>query len=205
MDFGLARPHNCITQCLEINLLCCSVAKLCLTLCNPMDCSMPRLPVLHYLRVCSNSCPLSQLLSNHFILCHPLLLPSIFPSITIFSTESALCIRWPKYCSCGFSISPSNEYSRLISFWIDWFDVLAVQETLKTLLHNSRASTTPRSAFFVVQLSHLFMTTGKTTAVSIWTFVGKVLSLLMHCLGLSLLSSQGASAFEFHGGSHHLQ
>ena len=125
----------------------------------------------------------SVMLSNHFILCHPLLLlPSIFPSITIFSIESALCIRWPKNCSFSFSISPSNEYSRLISFWIDWFDLLAVQETLKTLLHNSRASAIPRSALFVVQLSHLSMTTGKTIAVTIWTFVGKVLSLLFNVL-----------------------
>ena len=104
--------------------------------------------------------------SNHLILCHPLLLPSIFPSIRVFLNESVLHIRWPKYCS--FSSSPSNEYSALISFRIDWLDLLAVQETLKSLLqhHNSKASILQPSAFFIIQLSHPYMTTGKTIALN---------------------------------------
>ena len=103
--------------------------------------------------------------SNHLILCCPLLLPrSIFPSIRVFSSQSALCIRWPKYWSSSFSISPSNEYSGLVSFRMDWLDLLAVQATLKSLYHSSKASILPGSAFFMVQLSHPYMTTGKTTA-----------------------------------------
>ena len=119
--------------------------------------------------------------SNHLLLCHPLLLlPSILPSIRVFSDESALCIRWPKYWSFSFSISPSNEHSGLISFRMDWLDLLAVQETLKSLLqhHSSKASVLQCSAFFMVQLSHPYMTTGKTIALTRWTFVGKVMSLL---------------------------
>ena len=110
--------------------------------------------------------------SNHFILCHPLLLlPSIFPSIRVFSNESVLCIRWPEYWSFSFSISPSNEYSGLISFRMDWLDLLAVQGTLKSLLHHhsSKASILRRSAFFIVQLSHSYMTTGKTIVLTRWT------------------------------------
>ena len=112
--------------------------------------------------------------SNHLILCHPLLpSPSICPSIRVYSNEWALCIRWPKYWSFSFSISPSNEYSGLISFRIDWFDLLAVPGTLKSLLqhHNSKASTLWHSAFFMVQLSHPYMTTGKTIALTRCTFV----------------------------------
>ena len=123
--------------------------------------------------------------SNHLIICHPLLfLPSIFASIRIFSNESVLCIRWPKYWSFNYSISPSNEYSGLISFRIDWFDLLAVQETLKSLLqhHSLKASILQCSAFFIVQLSHPYMTTGKTIALTRWTFVGKVMSLLLNML-----------------------
>ena len=123
--------------------------------------------------------------SNHLILCHPLLLlPSIFPSIRVFSNESIVCIRWPKYWSFSFSISPSNEYSGLISFRIDWFDLLAVQRTLKSLLqhHSSKASILQCSAFFIVQLSHPYMTTGKTIALTRWTFVGKVLSMVFNML-----------------------
>ena len=121
--------------------------------------------------------------SNHLILsCPLLLLPSVFPSIWVFSNESALPIRWPKYWS--FSISPSNEYSRLISFKIHWFDLLAIQGTLKSLLqyHNSKASILWHSVFFMVYLSHLYMTTGKTTALTTQTFVGKVMSLLFNML-----------------------
>ena len=123
--------------------------------------------------------------SNCLILCHPLLLlPSIFPSIRIFSSESVLRIWWPKYWSFSFSISPSNEYSGLISFRMDWLDLLAVQGTLKNLLqhHSSKASILQRSAFFIVQLSHPYVSTGKTIALTRWTFVGKVMSLLFNML-----------------------
>ena len=123
--------------------------------------------------------------SNHLILCHPLLFPpSIFPRIRVFSNESVLHIRWPKYWSFSFSISPSNEYSGLISFRIDWLDLLAVQGTLRSLLqhHSSKASVLRCSVFFIVQLSHPYMTTGKTIALTRWTFVGKVISLLLNML-----------------------
>ena len=123
--------------------------------------------------------------SNHLILCCSLLLlPLIFPSIRVFSKESVLHIRWPNYWSISFSISPSNVYSGLISFEIDWFDLLAVQRTLKNLLQNnsSKALILWHSAFFMVQLSHPYMTTGKTTALTRWTFVGKVISLLFNVL-----------------------
>ena len=123
--------------------------------------------------------------SSHLILCRPLLLlPSIFPSIRVFSNESALCIRWPKYWSFSFNISPSNEHPGLISFRIDWLDLLAVQGTLKSLLqhHSSKASILLHSALFMVQLSHPYMTTGKTIALTRWTFVGKVMSLLLNML-----------------------
>ena len=123
--------------------------------------------------------------SSHLILCCPLLLPpSIFPSIGVFSNESVLHIRWPKYWSFSFNISPSNEHSGLISFNMDWLDLLAVQGTLNSLLqhHSSEASILWRSAFFIVQLSHLYMTTGKTTALTRRTFVGKVMSLLFNML-----------------------
>ena len=118
--------------------------------------------------------------SNHLILCRPLLLPSNFPSIRVFSSESVLCIRWPKYWNFSFSISPSNEYSGLISFRIHWLDLLAVQGTLKSLLqhHSSKASILWYSSFFIVQLSHPYTTTGKTIALTRWTFAGKVMSLL---------------------------
>ena len=129
--------------------------------------------------------------SNHLILCCPLLLPAIFTNIRVFSNESALHIRWPKYWSFHFSISPSNEYPGLISFRMDWLDLLAVQETLKSLLqhHSSKLSILKKktiihqcSAFFIVQLSHPYMTTGKTTALTRWAFVGKVMSLLFNML-----------------------
>ena len=123
--------------------------------------------------------------SNHLILCHPFLLPpSIFPSIRVFSNESASCIRWPKYWSFGFNISLSNEYSGLISFRMNRFYLLAVQGTLKSLLqhHSSKASILWCSAFFIVQLSHTYMTTGKTIALTRWTFAGKVRSLLFNML-----------------------
>ena len=123
--------------------------------------------------------------SNHLILCHPLLLlPSIFPSIRVFSNESALCTRWPKFWSFSFSISPSNEHPGLISFRMDWMDLLAVQGTLKSLLqhHSSKASILRSSVFFIVQHSHPYMTSGKTRALTRQTFVGKVMFLLFNIL-----------------------
>ena len=123
--------------------------------------------------------------SNHLILCRPLLLvPSIFPSIRVFSSEWALGIRWPKYWGFSFSISPSTKYSGLISFRIDWFDLLAVQGTLKSLLrhHSAKPSILRHSAFFILQLSHPYMTTGKTIALTRWTFVGKAMPLLLKML-----------------------
>ena len=135
--------------------------------------------------------------SNQLILyCPLLLLPSVFPSIRVFSNESALHLRWPKYWSFSFSVSPSSEYSGLISFRIYWLDLLAAQDTLKSLLqhHSSKASILWHSAFFIVQLSHLYMTTGKTTALTRWTFVGKVMSLLFNMLSrFVILCFQGAS------------
>ena len=137
--------------------------------------------------------------SSHFILCHPLLLlPSIPPSIRVFSSESPLHIRWPKYWSFSFNISPSNEHSGLISFRMDWLDLLAVQGTLKSLLqhHSSKASTLRCSAFFIVQLSYAYMTTGKTVALIRRTLVGKVMSLLLNMLSrLVITFFQRASIF----------
>ena len=144
----------------------------------------------------TNSWSLSKLMSiesvmpsKHLILSCPLLfLPSIFPNIRLFSNESVLHIRWPNYWSFSFSISPSNEYSGLISFRMDWLDLFGVQETLKSLIqyHSSKASFLQHSAFFIVQLSHPYMTTGKTRALTRWTFVGIVISLLLiSCLGWS--------------------
>ena len=137
--------------------------------------------------VCSNSCPLSRwcyLIISSSATSFSFCLQSFPASIRVFSNESALCIRWPKYWSFSFSISPSNEYSKLISFRIDWFDLLPVQGTLKNLLqhHSLKASILRRSAFFMIQLSHLYMTTGKTIALNIRTFVGKVMSLLFKML-----------------------
>ena len=146
-----------------------SVQSLSSTFCNPVDCSTPGFPVL------PNSWSLLKLMSiesvmpsNYLILCRPLLLPSVFPSIRVFSNESVLCIRWPKYRSFSFSISPSNEYSGLISFRIDWFDLLVVQETLKSLLqhHSSKTLILQHSAFFIVQHSHPYMTTRKTITLT---------------------------------------
>ena len=150
-----------------------------------MDCSTPGFPVHYTPRACSNSCSLSLCWHPTISSCHPLsLLPSIFPSIRVFSNESVFHIRWPKYWSFSFSISPSNEYSGLISFRMDWLDLLAVQGTLKSPLqqHSSKASVLKLSAFFIVQLSHPYMTTGKTIALTRQTFVGKVMSLLFNML-----------------------
>ena len=154
--------------------------------CGPKDCSTPGFPVHHQLLEFTQTHVhwVSDVIS-HLILCRPLLLPpSIFPSIRGFSNESVLHIRWPKYWSFSFSISPSNEYSGRISFRMNWLDLLAVQGTLKSLLqyHSSKASTFWCSAFFTVQLSHPYMTTGKTIALTRRTFVGKVISLLFNML-----------------------
>ena len=149
-------------------------------LCYPMDSSTPSLPVHSWSLLKSMSIKL-VMPSNYLTLCHPLLLLlSIFAIIRVFSNESVLHISWPKYWSFSFSISPSNEYSGLISFGMDWFDLLAVQGTLKSLLqhHSSKASILRCSAFFIVQLSHPYMTTGKAIALTRQTFVGKVMSLL---------------------------
>ena len=150
----------------------------------------------------------SVLPSNHLILCHPLLLlPSVFPSIGIFSNESVLHITWPNYWSFSFSISPSNEYSGLISFRMDWLDLLAVQGTLKSLLqhHSSKAAILQHLASFIVQLSHPYMTTGKIIALTRRTFVGKVMSLLFNLLSRLVIVFLPGSKPQFHGCSHHLQ
>ena len=146
--------------------------------CDPLDCSMPSFPVLHSLMEFAQT-HVHQVsgTSNHLILCCPLLLlPSVFPRIRVFSSESVLCIRWPKYRSFSFSINPPNEHSGLISFRMDWLDLLAVQATLKSLLqhHSSKASVLQCSAFFRVQLSHPYMTTGKIIALTRYTFVSNV-------------------------------
>ena len=166
-------------------IYCCLITKSCPTLCNPMTAACQA----------SLSFTVSQSLlklmfiesmtpSNHLILCCPLLLALIFPSIKVFSSESVLHIRWSKYWTFNYSISPSNEYSGLISFRSDWLDLLAVQGTLKSLLqyHSSKASILQHSACFMVQLSHPYMTNGKTIALTRWTFVSKVMSLLFNML-----------------------
>ena len=175
-----------------------------------MNGSTPGLPVHHRLpeftqthvhRVSDAIQPSHPLLSSFVLIPIP-------PSITVFSNESTLCIRWPKYWSYSFSIIPSKEHPGLISFRMDWLDLLAVQGTLKSLLqhHSSKASILQRSAFFTVQLSHPYMTTGKTIALTRQTFVGKVMSLLFNMLSrLVITFLQGVSIFSFHGCSHHLQ
>ena len=160
-----------------------SVAQSCLTLCDPMNCSTPGLPVHHHLLEFTQTHVIESVMpSSHLILCCPLLLlPPIPPSIRVFSNESTLHMRWPKYWSFSFSIIPSKEHPGLVSSRMDWLDLLAVQGTLKSLLqhHSSEASILQCSAFFTVQLTHPYMTTGKTIALTRWTFVGKVMSLLL--------------------------
>ena len=155
---------------------------MCLTLCDFMDCSTPGFPVFHYLPESAQTHFIELvMIYNYLILCHPLLLlPSIFPSIRVFSSKSALHISWPKDWSFSFSLSPSSEYSGLISFKIDWFDLLVVQGIVKGLLlhHNSKASIFQCSAIFMVQISYLYMTIGKTIVLIRWTFVVKEMSLL---------------------------
>ena len=178
-----------------------SAAQSCPTLCDPMDCNLPGFPVHHQL---PEPTPLMSIMlvmpSNHLVLCHPLLLlPSVFPSIRVFSNESVLHIRWPKYWSFSFCISLSNEYSGLISSRIDWLDLLAVQGTLKSLVqhHSSKASILWCSAFFTVQLSHPYMTTGKTMALTRWTFVSKVMSLLFNMLSRLVIAFLPRSFLSF--------
>ena len=177
----------CVCVCVYIYALSSSFSHSVMSnFCDPVDCSMPGFSIhpisQSLLKLMSSK---SVMPSNHLILCRPLLLlPSIFPSIRVFSNELALCIRWPKSWSFSFSISPSNEYSGLISFRIDWLDLLAVQGAPKSLLqhHSSKATIFQCSAFFMVQISHPNMTTGKTIALTKLTFVGKVMSLLFNML-----------------------
>ena len=161
-----------------------SVTQSCQTLCDPMNRSMPGLRVHHQLLESTQTHVYRVGDANHLILCRPLLLlPSIFPSIRVFSNESTLRMRWPKYWNFSFNISPSNEHPGLISFRMDWLDLLAVQGILKSLQHHtSKASILPSLVFFIVQLSHPYMTTGKTIALTRRTFVGKVMSLLFNML-----------------------
>ena len=197
------------TEQLSLN----SVAQSCLTLCDPMDCCTPGLPVHHQLLEFTQTHVQwvgDAIQPSHPLFCPLLLPPSIFPGVRDFSDESVLCISWPKYWSFSFSISPSNEYSGLISFVMDWLDLLAVQGTLKSLLqhHSSKASIPLHSAFFIVQLSHPHMTTGKTIALTRQTFVGKVIFPLMlsrfiiafllrsKCLLISWLHSPSAVILE---------
>ena len=168
---------------MEHSMHCCFSFPSRVWLCDPWT-TAPRLPCPSLSpRVCSNSCPLSWCHLTIIICRSLLLMSSIFPSIQVFSSHSALCIRWPKYWSFSFRISPSNEDSGLISFRIDWFD-LAVQETLKSFIQHcsSKASVLQYSAFFMIQLSPPYVTTGKTTALTRQTFVGKVMSLLFDTL-----------------------
>ena len=163
-----------------------SVAQLCPTLCDPMSRSTPGLPVHHQLPEFTQTHMhrVSDVTQPSHPLSSPLLLPPIPPSIRVFSNESTLCMRWPKYWSFSLSISPSNEHPGLVSFRMDWLDLLAVQGTRKSLLqhHSSKASILQHSAFFTVQLSHPYMTTGKTIALNRRTFVGKVMSLILNML-----------------------
>ena len=178
-------PFSPLSQHISI-YCCCSVTKSCPILCNPMDCSTAGFPVFHYSWSLLIFMPIELVIpSNLLIFCHPLLLlPSIFASIRVFSNESVLCIRWPKYRSFCFNISPSNEHSGLISIRMDWLDLLVVQGTLKSLLqhHSSKASVRWHSAFFIVQLSHPYTTSGKTIALHRWIFVSKVMSSLFNML-----------------------
>ena len=182
---------------------CCSVTKSCPTLCDCMECSTPGFPVLHHLLDFAQTHLHGVVMSSHP---SSLLCPS--PYALSLSNELAFHIRWPKFWSLSFSISPFNEYSGLISFKIDKFDLLAVQGTLKSLLqhHNSKTSILQCSVFFMVQFSHPYMTAGKIIALTIWTFVGKVMSFLFNTLSRFVIAFlPGANIFSFCGCSHHLQ
>ena len=207
--------HSFIKKSIRYNyFMFSSVAQSCPTLCDPMNHSMPGLLSITNSRSSLKLTSIKSVMpSNHLILHHPLLrLPSIFPSIRVFSNVSALHIRQPEYWSFSFNISPSNEHPGLIFFRMDWLDLLAVQGTLKSLLqhHSSKASVLWHSAFFIVQRSHPYMTTGKTITLARWTFVGKVMSLLLNmlsrlvitflprskCLSISWLQSPSAVILE---------
>ena len=167
---------SCCCYVCWISGYCCSVAQSCLTLCNPMDCSMPGFPVLDYLPEFAQTHVTESIMPfNHLLICLPFLLPSVFPSIRVFSRKQSLHIIWPKYWSFSFSISPSNELSVLISFRMTGL-ISLLATGLKGLLqhHSSKASVLQRSAFFMVQLSHPYMIAGKTIALIRWTFVCKV-------------------------------
>ena len=162
------------------------------TLCDLMDCSTPGLPVHHQLPEFGQLMSIDSVMpSSHVILCYALLLlPSIFSTIRVFSNESPFCIRWPKYWSFSLNISPSNEHSGLISFRMDWLDLLALQGTLKSLLqyHSSKTSILWHSAFFIIQLSYQYMTTAKIIGLTRWIFVGKVMSLLFNMLSMLVIA-----------------
>ena len=182
MDSGMITQQSKYTYChwnVYLTMVCCSVAQSWPTLCDSMDSSTPDFPVLHHLLDFAQTLVLWVSDAITILSSVLLLLPSVFSSTRVFfSNELALGIRWPKYWSFSFSIIPFSENSGLISFRIDWFDLLAVQGTLKSLIqqHSSKASLLWCSTFFIVQLSHLYMTTGKTIALTRWTFVGKVMS-----------------------------
>ena len=192
---GISPPLNLFPSTIPLswkhqNFCCCLVTQLCLTLCDPTNCRTPCFLSFSISWSLRKVMSIESLMpSNHFIVYHPvLLLPSISHSIKVFSSKSGLRIKWPKYWSFSFSISPSNEHSGLISFSIDWFDLLAVQGTLKSLLQhqNLKASILQCSAFFMVQLSHAYLITGKTIALTTQTFDGDwCLCFLIVCLGLS--------------------
>ena len=178
-----------------------SVTQSCLTLFNPIDCSMSGFPVYHQIPEMLKLLSIKSVMpSNHLILCCPLLLlPSLFPTIRVFSNESVLCNRWPKYWSFSFSISSSSEHSGLISFRMDWLDLLAVQGILKSLLqhHSSKALILWCSAFFIVQCSHPYLTTGKTIALIRQTFVGKVMSLLFNMLSRLVIREGNGNPLQY--------
>ena len=180
----------------------CSVSQSCLTLYNPMDCSTSGLPVLHHVPELLKFTFIESVTpSNHLILwCPLLLLPSIFPSIRVFSNESALRVRCPKYWSFSFSIISSKEHPGLIFFRMDWLDPLAVQGILKSLLqhHSSKASILRCSAFLIVQFSHPYMTLGKSVVLTIWTFISKVVSLFLNICLSFLCINQFAQVLESH-------
>ena len=178
-----------------------SVAQLCPTLCDPMNCSTPGLPQSPHKPMSMES----VMPSKYLIFCRPVLLPSIFPNIRVFSNESALHIRWPKYWSFSFNISPSNEHPGLISFRMDWLDLLAVQRTLKSLFqhHSSKASILWCSAF-IVQLSHPYMPTRKSIALTRQTFVGKVMSLFFNMLSRLVITLTKVVCYQLFNKSNYL-
>ena len=193
----ISGPHASLPYIITLGVQFSSLVQSCPTPCIYMGHSTPGLPVHHQLQEYTQSIE-SALPSNHLILCcRLLLLPSIFSSNRIFWNESVLRIRWPNYWSFSFNISPSNEHSGLISFRMDWLGLLAVQGTLRSILqhHSLKASILWCSDFFIVQLSHPYMTTGKTIALTIWTFVSKVMSLLFNMLSRLELPCYGVSVF----------